>query len=267
MEYLAGFIGGIVLFLFVLLLSRILLNRMVVFEFEKGLKFSRGKYIETLQPGTYWYSPILTRIDIVDTRIRYAAVTGQEILSADGIGLKISAAIAYRIADSYLANVNTFNLHEAVYTEIQIALREIVGSISIDELLQNRQQLAARLTERTAPKLQTLGVELTTANVKDIMFPGQLKQMFAQVEQAKKEGQASLERARGETAALRSLANAAKMLEKSPSLMQLRLLQSIGDSKGNTFIIGMPSQMTPIPVRGGEIEGPEAAEGNGEPDM
>ena len=82
------------------------------------------------------------------------------------------------------------------------------------------------------------------------MFPGQLKEIFAQVVKARKEGLAALERARGETAALRNLANAAKMAEKSPALMQLRLIQAVGESSGNSVVLGLPSQVVPIQGQG-----------------
>jgi hypothetical protein len=85
--------------------------------------------------------------------------------------------------------------------------------------------------------------------VKDIMFPGDLKKIFAQVVKAQKEGQASLEKARGESAALRNLANAAKMLEGNPALMQLRVLQSVDAGTGNTMVLGMPSDMMPLPLK------------------
>lgn len=251
----------------ILLIDKVLVRHLFVYEYEQGIKYTRGKFVKILLPGSYWYLPYYSHVEKMDTRLRYTAIAGQEILSADGVGLKISAAVAYQIADVYKAAINVQNINDAVYTEIQIALREIVGAVSIDELLQNRNQISVRLIEITQEKLQTFGLSLITANIKDIMFPGQLKQMFAQVEQARKEGQAALERARGETAALRNLANAAKMLEKSPTLMQLRLLQSIGESKGNTFIIGMPSQFTPVPVQGGEIASTDTPKIDVEPDI
>lgn len=102
--------------------------------------------------------------------------------------------------------------------------------------------------EATEPKAADLGLRLISVNLKDIMFPGKLKEVFAQVVNAKKEGLAALEKARGETAALRNLANAAKMLEGNPNLMQLRLLQAIKEPSGNTFVLGMPSPSVPMPI-------------------
>jgi hypothetical protein len=89
---------------------------------------------------------------------------------------------------------------------------------------------------------------LISVNLKDIMFPGKLKEIFAQVVNAKKEGLAAIEKARGETAALRHLANAAKMIDGNPNLMPLRLVQALGEASGNTLILGMPPQSMPVPV-------------------
>ena len=100
----------------------------------------------------------------------------------------------------------------------------------------------------TGPKIKELGLNLISVSLKDIMFPGKLKEIFAQVVSARKEGLAALEKAKAETAALRNLANAAKMTEGNPNLMQLRLVQALGESSGNTLVLGMPSQGIPFPV-------------------
>ena len=111
-----------------------------------------------------------------------------------------------------------------------------------------------KLVELTKDKVKELGLKLLSVNIKDIMFPGPLKQIFAQVVKARKEGQAALEKARGESAALRNLSNAAKMIETNPNLMNLRLIQSLGESSGNTLVLGMPSQTTTLPIKTKEIE-------------
>jgi regulator of protease activity HflC (stomatin/prohibitin superfamily) len=141
------------------------------------------------------------------------------------------------------------NFQEALYLELQLALREIIGSVDIDTVLNSRGELSKRLLEMTSSRVRDLGLRLVSVNLKDIMFPGKLKEMFAQVVNARKEGLASLEKARGETAALRNLANAAKMVESNPHLMQLRLVQALGGSSGNTLVLGMPSQASPIPIK------------------
>jgi len=98
-------------------------------------------------------------------------------------------------------------------------------------------------------------VELLAADIKDVMFPGELKALFAQVVNARKEGEAALERARGETAALRNLANAAGLMEQRPALMQLRVLQTLGQSTGNTVVLGLGGQFGVVPLREGKGSG------------
>lgn len=244
MEY----VVTIVVVVLVLIFLRISVRRLTILEYEKGLKYSRGKFKTVLGPGQYWYMPFFILIQKLDVRPRFVSITGQEVLSSDGVTLKVSLAANFEIANPDLAVNKVKNFQEALYLELQLALREIIGSAEIDSILASRTELSKKLTEVTKVKAQGLGLTLISADIKDIMFPGKLKEVFAQVVNARKEGQAALEKARGETAALRNLANAAKMVESNPNLMQLRLVQAVGGSSGNTLILGVPSQATPIPV-------------------
>jgi hypothetical protein len=125
---------------------------------------------------------------------------------------------------------------------VQLAIRDIIGSLKIDEILEQRAALNQKLMDFTVSKAKELGINVQLIGIKDIMFPGELKKIFAKVVEAQKEGLAALERARGETAALRNLANVAKVLEDNPTLMQLRALQSTG----NTVVFGVSGAIVPI---------------------
>jgi uncharacterized membrane protein YqiK len=140
-----------------------------------------------------------------------------------------------------------------VYAELQLALRAAIGALPVEELLARRADISSTLKAAAAERLQGLGLELQDAALRDITFPGELKKIFTQVVKARQEGLATLEKARGETAALRNLANAAQMVQRSPSLMQLRLLQVLGQQGGNTVVLGLPNA-TPVPVRQGGQE-------------
>lgn len=227
------------------------LTRITVFEYERGILYTNGTFRRVLMPGAYWCFTPRTTINKLDLRLRFASISGQEVLSADNVGLKLSLAARYQIVDPLMAAHNSENYEAALYLELQLALRDLVGAVKIDDLLAKRQELSAQLLERTTPAIQALGLELLSVSVKDVTFPGELKRIFAQVVKAQKEGLAALERARGESAALRNLANAAKMLEQNPALMQLRLLQTVGDGSGNTVVLGMNSQTVPLPIRAG----------------
>lgn len=216
------------------------IRRTTILDYERGLRYVNGKFNNLLEPGLYWHSPLSTVIHTVDIRPRFISITGQEILSADGVTLKISLAARYEIADLVVATHQSQNFEQSLYLELQLALREIVSAADIDTVLQNRSEFSKKLLELTESKARALGLKLISAQIKDLTFPGRLKEVFAQVVTARKEGLAILEKARGETAALRNLANAAKLIEANPQLLPLRLVQSLGQSSGNSLVFGMP---------------------------
>lgn len=245
MEY---FFTIVVVVVVMVIFLKLGVRRITVLEYEKGLKYAKGKFKSVVEPGQYWYMPFFTIIQKLDVRPRFVSITGQEVLSSDGVTLKVSLAANFEITDPNIAVNKVMSFQEALYLELQLALREIIGAEDIDTVLSGRNELSKKLMEITEPKVTDLGLKLISVNLKDIMFPGKLKEIFAQVVDAKKGGLAALEKARGETAALRNLANAAKMIEDNPNLMQLRLVQALGETSGNTLILGMPSQSMPIPI-------------------
>jgi regulator of protease activity HflC (stomatin/prohibitin superfamily) len=224
-------------------------SRTTVFEYERGLKFTRGRFKGVLGPGMYWHSRFMTLVQRIDVRPSRVAVSGQEVLSADGVAVKASIVAAFHVIDPERALLGSDNYQLAIHTELQLALRAIASSLPIEELLRMRAELPARLKELAAPRLLAIGIELDDASLRDLTFPGDLKKIFTQVVKARQEGLAALEKARGETAALRNLANAAAMIERNPSLMQLRALQVLAQQPGNTLVLGMQPGATPIPLR------------------
>lgn len=236
-------------------------TRTTVFEYERGLRFSRGRFTGILNPGSYLHSrngTVIHRVDVRSTRI---AVAGQEVLTSDGVAIKTSIAAAYHVADPAKAVLGTESYQTAIHTELQLALRTITSGMPIEDLLKRRAELPAQLKEIAAPRLREIGIELEEASLRDLTFPGELKKIFAQVVKARQEGLAALEKARGETAALRNLANAAQMIERTPSLMQLRALQVLAQQPGNTLVLGMSGTAMPIPLRATtEPQIPPAAE-------
>ncbi len=239
--------------LFLVLVCIISFRRVIIFEYERGLKYSRGRFKRVLPAGCYWIWRYRTAVTRVDIRPRFVSITGQEVPTSDGVTLKVSIAAEYRIDEPDVAVNKTQNYEEALYLELQLALREIITAAKVDELLEKRGEFGENLMALAGKKAERLGLGLLSVNIKDIMFPGELKKIFAQVVKARKEASAALERARGESAALRSLANAARIMQENPTLMQLRLLQSLGESSGNTLVLGMPTGSTPLPMKAKEI--------------
>ncbi len=175
-------------------------------------------------------------------------------MSADGVTLKISLAAEFQVADANVAVNKNANFRTALYLTLQMALREIVGKEKIDVLVENRGGIGGKLMELTSGKASEYGLKLLSADVKDIMFAGEMKKAFSQVVKAQKDGQAALERARGETAALRNLANAARTIDDNPNLLQLRALQAIADSSGSTLVLGLPNNTIPLSKQGSPVQ-------------
>jgi regulator of protease activity HflC (stomatin/prohibitin superfamily) len=193
-----------------------------------------------LDPGAYVSMRAISEIQVFDMRPTSVTIDGQDVLTADGVNLRISLIARYLVGDPAAAVGGDQDYRRALYITLQLGLREALAGRAADEVLSARAQLGPTIKERSAGPLARLGVELLSVDVRDVMLPGELKRAFAGVVAARKEGEIALERARGETAALRNMANAARMLEDHPGLVQLRLLQEIGASSGNTVVVGMP---------------------------
>ncbi|WP_242392675.1 slipin family protein [Anaeromyxobacter oryzisoli] len=238
--------------------ARRLVRFVLVREYEAGLLYRGGRFARRLGPGARIVLPVWEDVVVVDLRRRIATIPGQEVLSADNVGLKVSVAATYEIADPVRAVHEAQSYEEALHVAVQLGLRAAVGAAKIDDLLAQRIEIGKRLADAVGPQAEALGLRLHLVEVKDVMFPGELKKIFAEVVRAQKEGQAALERARGETAALRSLANAARLIEESPALMNLRVLQSVGGAaaSGGTVVLGVPQGIVSVKAKGGRDGAP-----------
>lgn len=205
-------------------------QRLTVFEYQHALLFNHGRYARLLKPGLYWLFKPKSMVEVIDSRPRVLTIPGQEVLSADGVSLKVSVLIQFQVCDPKTAKLEFENYEEALYARVQTVLREAIGEKPIDNILESRTELSKHLHSSASDISTALGLKIDSISVKDIMFPGSLKDAFSQVARAKQEGLAVLERARGETAAMRNLANTAKMIDGNPNLYQLRLLQTISDA-------------------------------------
>jgi regulator of protease activity HflC (stomatin/prohibitin superfamily) len=225
---------------------RFSLKRVIVFEYERGVVYRQGKFYKILQPGGHFLRMFLDTLRKVDIRARFITIPGQDVLSSDNISVKVSLAANFKVDDPFKALNNAFSYSESLYSILQLELRDLFGSTPIDELLVNRKQIGTTLFEKSKEKAAELGLALLSADIKDIMLPGDLKNIFAQIINARNEGLAALERARGESAALRNLANTSKLLENNPALLQLRILHALESKSGNTIILSTSPEMSSL---------------------
>ena len=235
----------VVILLLVALIAAIVLRPLVsvvtVHDYQRGLRYRQGRFAGLVASGTHVAVKPLTEIHVLDARPTSLTVPGQEILTADGVALRVSLTARYVVADPVAAVSNDQNYVSALYTTLHAGLRAALAGRTADEILAGRGEIGPAVGGAVASDLARLGVELLGVDVRDVMVPPELKRAFAGIVAARREGEAALERARGETAALRGLANAGRLLDDNPGLVQLRILQQLGASSGNTIMLGLPA--------------------------
>ena len=250
MKYEILFIIGIAIFaiIFGYALLKDLRRAFLVPEGYAGLLYHKGKFVEVLRTGRHIRWGWHFTLDAQDVRKASLLIAGQDVLTADNVGLKLSLLVTYQVSDPVKAAHETQNWQGDLYNAAQIALRTVAGGVTIEALLGQRLDIGAQLLARVQPDAAKVGINVTAVEVKDVTLPNDLKRAFADVLKAKQEGQDALERARGESAALRNLANAARVLDGNPALMNLRLMQSLSAAQnaGNTLVLGMPGGFVPL---------------------
>jgi regulator of protease activity HflC (stomatin/prohibitin superfamily) len=192
-----------------------------------GVLFLDGRYAETLTPGLYafWKGVADARVVEVDLREAALDVGGQEIMTADKVTLRLNALVTYRITDPRRAVCAVDDARQALYREAQLALRAVVGARELDALLADKDVVAREVEELLRRRAGELGLEVLSAGVRDVILPGDMKELMNKVTEARKAAEANLVTRREETAALRSQANTAKLLAENPVLMRLRELE------------------------------------------
>lgn len=192
-----------------------------------GVLFLDGRYVETLDPGSwaFWKGAAEVRVVEVDLREATLDVLGQEIMTADKVSLRMNAVATYRIADPRRAVCTTEDVKQALYREAQLALRAVVGARELDALLAEKEAIATEATTLLGARAESLGIQVIGLGIRDLILPGDMKELMNKVTEARKAAEANLITRREETAALRSQSNTAKLLVENPTLMRLRELE------------------------------------------
>jgi len=219
----------------------VLRRTVVVREYERGLLYRHGRFVEMLQPGRYrlwvWED---RQIDRVDIRQVSQTVEGQEILTGDKIGVRVTLIAQYRVADPIAARHSVGDYQSQLYQDLQLTLREAITGRTLEELLKERDALSRDLHGSVAPRAKDYGVELTRVGVKDMVLPGTVRAVFLQEVEADLKGRAGLTAARHEVAAARARANTAKLIQENPQLLRLQELETLAQlasKAGNVLII------------------------------
>jgi regulator of protease activity HflC (stomatin/prohibitin superfamily) len=205
-----------------------------------GVWFLNGRYVDQLQPGLYafWTDAGDARVVEVDMRETQVDVSGQEMLTADKVTLRINAMVTYIVKDARRAVSASDDVRQSIYRETQLALRAAVGNRELDVFLSGQagsdtDNLIEELESGVRDRASELGLEVVSIGIRDVILPGDMKDLMNKVTEAKKAAEANLIARREETAAMRSQANTAKLLADNPTLMRLRELEVLEKIAGN----------------------------------
>jgi regulator of protease activity HflC (stomatin/prohibitin superfamily) len=225
------------------------LNVVTVDRDHAGVLFVDGRYQATLQPGRYAFWRKIAEVLVVQIDLREQAidVNGQDLMTADKVTLRLNAIVTYRVVDAKLAVSSIDNVHQAIYRAAQLALRMNVGQHELDEFLDDKQQMAERALRELRERASELGLAIVGVGVRDVILPGDMKDLMNKVIEAKKAAEANLISRREETAAMRSQANTAKLLDSCPTLMRLReleVLEKVAQSSNLQVFLGDKEGLT-----------------------
>lgn len=201
----------------------------VIQAYEEGLLFVQGKYVKKLIPGTYyfWKNEQVVSVMKADLRHQQVEINGQEMLTKDKATLRINLDARYRIVDTEIALIECSNFAKQLYAMLQLALREYVGTLSLDELLSRKTELQPFILEMVQAKAASIGGEVLACGMRDVILPGEMKEILNQVLIAEKKAQANTITRREETASTRSLLNTAKLMEDNEMLYKLKEMEYV----------------------------------------
>lgn len=212
------------------IIPRTELTELTVAEHERALLYVQGRFVRLLTPGrvTFWSTrenPVTAQT--VDLRLQQTTLTGQELMTRDKVTLRLSLTVEFAIEDPLVAVHGVTNVRDAIYLAVQLAARDLVANMTLDELLAGRDVITKTLEQEVVEKGRRFGVRVERVGLKDIVLPGEMKTLLNKVIEAEKEAAANVILRREETAATRSLANTAKLMTEQPLLLRLKELDSL----------------------------------------
>jgi hypothetical protein len=229
----------------------VLLHRLVapfvrsvsVESFEKAVLFIDGKFVQVLQSGVYywWKNAIAVHVGKIDTRQQQLEINGQEILTKDKAALRINAWAQYQVTDIEKALLQNKEYDRQLYVAFQLALREYVAGFGFDELLEKKEAITPFILQSVQKNAEALGIVVNGFGIRDIILPGDVKEIMNQVLIAEKKAQANTIMRREETASTRSLLNTARLMEENAMLWKLKemeYVEKIADKISNISVSG-----------------------------
>jgi regulator of protease activity HflC (stomatin/prohibitin superfamily) len=215
-------------------------------EYERGVRFTLGRYSGIMQPGWRLVVPVVQSYQKVDIRVRVVDVPDQDAITHDNVSVNVNAVLYYQVQSANMAVVKVENFTYAVSQLAQTTMRDIVGEVTLDQLLSQRDTVSARIREIVDKATEEWGVKVVSVDLKHIELPETMVRTIAKQAEAEREKRADIIKAEGELASAENMAKAAAILASAPGALHLRTLQSINDlssDESNTVIFTLPMEV------------------------
>lgn len=218
----------------------------VVKEYERGVRFTLGKYQDLMHPGLRLVIPLFQSWERIDLRVKTVDVPDQDCITKDNVSVRVNAVLYFKIADAKLAILEVENYFYATSQLSQTTMRDVVGEVVLDDLLNKRDQLSKRIQQLVDKATDPWGIKVTSVDLKHIELPQDMKRVMAREAESEREKRAVIIKAEGEAQAATNMAKAAKLLSATPGALHLRTLQSINDisdDSSNTVVFAIPLEV------------------------
>ena len=215
-------------------------------QYERGILFKRGKYDRVLEPGWHIIWPIFQSCKKIDIRTRAVDVPEQVAITSDNVSIKINAVIYYKVFDAGKALCEVENFNYAVGQLAQTTMRNVVGTVTLDQLLTDREKISSNICQIIDKATDPWGVKVENVELKDISLSLEMQRVMAKVAEAEREKNAVITKAQGEVEAAKNLAEAANMMGNTPGALHLRTLATINDlssDQSNTVVFALPVEV------------------------
>lgn len=215
-------------------------------QYERGVKFTFGKFTSIMEPGWRLVWPIIQSYQKVDVRTKAVDVPDQNAITRDNVSVRVNAVIYYKVSEAEKAIIEVEDFRYAISQYAQTTMRNIVGEVTLDELLSSRDKIADRIREIVDKETDSWGLKVNNVELKDVSLPPDLERTIGKQAEAEREKRAVIINSEGELAASENIAKAAAMLASNPGAMHLRTLQSINDmssDQSNTVVYMVPMEI------------------------
>jgi regulator of protease activity HflC (stomatin/prohibitin superfamily) len=232
--------------LIILILAIIISSLKVVKQYERGVKFTLGKFSGVMEPGLKLVVPIIQTWERVDIRVKAVDVPSQECVSKDNVSLKVNAVLYYKVMDAKNAIIEVEHFGYAVSQLAQTTMRHIIGEFELDGILSKREEISNKIQVIVDKDTDPWGSKVTKIEVKDIELPEIMKRAMAHQAEAERDRRARVILATGEQQASVKLSEAGRVLSKEPASLQLRLFQTMSEiatEKNSTIILPVPTEL------------------------